>query len=556
MKTKQQTASTPGANQAIDLDALRVLVGGMLGDGDANGAVELLLNLLRQLHSTNNRQAVQLAELMRKLYGSRSEKIDAAQLDLFLQAVGDADREAAQAADEAPLPSPPVGPPPAPRKRTGRNQLPENLPRRVEELEPPAEERVCAICGVDKVCIGHETSEILEYVPASFVVIEQRRAKYACKPCGNGVTVAPPADKPIESGRPGPGLLAQLAVGKYQDHLPLNRQIEIFKRLGMTLAGSTLVSWIEAVATAFEPIYRELVRRTLLAQVLGVDDTVLKVLDKDKPNGVKRGHIWSYVGYEEGRPVRVVYDYTPDWSGKGPRTFLATRRGYIQGDGYKGINELFTNPAAGVRRVGCWSHARRGFVKALDAGDKRGAVAVKLIAKLYDVERLASERQDGPDERQALRDQYARPVVNRLGTWIKETHPDVNPKSPLGKALTYAINQWPTLTVYLDDGAVPIDNTEVERRIRPVAVGRRNYLFAGSDSGGERAAVIYSILACCNLAGVDPFAYMRDVLDRLSKGWPASRLSELLPENWTPATAASADAAGHTTADDTTAAAA
>lgn len=556
MKTKPQTASKPDAKQAIDLDALQVLVGGMLGDGDARGAVEILLNLLRQLHSTNNRQALQLAELMRKLYGSRSEKIDAAQLSLFLQAVGEADREAAQAADDAPLPSPPVKPAPTPRTRTGRNALPEHLPRRIEVLEPPAAERICPICGTDKLCIGHETSELLEYVPASFVVIEQRRPKYACKPCGNGVTIAPPGDKPIESGRPGPGLLAQLAVGKYQDHLPLNRQLEIFKRLGVTLAGSTLVSWIEAVAASFEPIYRELVRRTLLAQVLGVDDTVLKVLDDKKAQGIKRGHIWSYVGYEEGRPVRVVYDYTPDWSGKGPQTFLATRRGYIQGDGYKGIDALFKDPGAHVRRVGCWAHVRRGFVKALDAGDKRAAVAVKLIGSLYDVERLASEREDGPVGRQALRHEYARRVVNRLGTWVKETYPDVNPKSPLGKALTYAVNQWRTLTVYLDDGAVPIDNNEVERRIRPVAVGRKNYLFAGSDSGGERAAVIYSILASCKLAGVEPFAYVRDVLDRLSKGWPASRLPELLPEHWSPANPTSVEAAGAGTAHDSATAAA
>ncbi len=550
MATEHQTASTLGAKQAIDLDALRGLVGGMLDDGDASGAVELLLNLLRQLHSTNNRQALQLAELMRKLYGSRSEKIDAAQLSFLLEAVGDADREAAQAVDDAPLPSPPVKPAATPRTRTGRNELPKDLPRQIEELEPPAEERICPVCGADKVCIGHETSEVLEYVPASFLVIEQRRRKYACKPCGNGVTIAPPGDKPIESGRPGPGLLAQLAVGKYQDHLPLNRQIEIFKRLGVTLPSSTLVSWIEAVASAFEPIYRELVRRTLLAQVLGVDDTVLKVLDDRKAEGIKRGHIWSYVGYEEGRPIRVVYDYTPDWSGKGPQTFLATRRGYIQGDGYKGIDELFKAPGALVRRVGCWAHVRRGFVKALDAGDKRAAVAVKLIGTLYDVERLAKEREDDPTRRLALRDEHARPVVNRLGTWIKETVRDVIPKSPLGKALTYAINQWPTLTVYLDDGAVPIDNNEVERRIRPVAVGRKNYLFAGSDSGGKRAAVLYSILACCNLAGVEPFAYMRDVLDRLAKGWPASRLSELLPEHWAPATTASAEAAGGAAAGD------
>jgi len=298
---------------------------------------------------------------------------------------------------------------------------------------------------------------------------------------------------------------------------------------------STLGAWVAAVAVAFEPIYKELVRLTLIAHVLGVDDTGLRVLDKDHPNGVKRGHLWAYIGYDEdGRPVRAFFDYTETWEKEGPCSILKERIGYIQGDGYKGIDDLFKGPNPKAVRVGCMDHVRRKFKEALDGNDLRAAVPLKLIGSLYKVEELATARKDDTIVRQQLRDQYSRPLMAQLKTWLADTQPTAIPKSPLGKAITYAINQWLNLLVYLDDGAVPISNIIVEQRIRPLAVGRKNYLFTGSDEGAWRAAIIYTVLANCKLHGVEPFAYLRDMLDRLSRGWPNSRIAELLPQNWKP----------------------
>lgn len=536
------TTANPKDTQAPpkkDIDDLRAFAIELLNAGHGNDAIDLLIELIAKLHNDNNAKAQRIAKLLRHRFGRRSEKVTREQLELFLQELEDEDKQDAALPDDSELPAPegePVDTEPKRKgkKRKGRKPLPENLPRKVVVIEPSPEEKVCETCGADKTRIGCETSELIEFVPAHFVVIEQRRVKYACKSCSGGVVIGEVGDKPIEKGRPGPGLLAQVVVSKYQDHLPLYRQNKIYKRLGVDIAVSTMVGWVAAVAMALEPIYLLLVQLVLGAEVLGVDDTVLRVLDRKHPKGVKRGHIWSYVGYEAGQPVRTVFDYTPTWSGDGPCSFMKGRVGYIQGDAYKGIDKMFAEPDSEAIRVGCWSHARRKYKDALDGKDLRAAVALKLIGKLYEVEEQAKQSRASPDERQRLRDKLARPVVNQIGKWVEKIWPGIEPGSPLGKALTYTVNQWKTLIVYLDDGRVPIDNNGVEQRIRPVALGRKNYLFAGSDEGARRAAVIYTILACCYLAGVEPFAYVRDVLDRLSKGWLNSRLSELLPENWKP----------------------
>ncbi len=517
------------------LDELRAFIKQIIAEGRLDDALDLLFDLIARMRDKNNEQALRLAKLLRQKFGRSSEKVTREQLDLFLQSVAEQDPAAAQQAEELALPpAPPAEPPRKHRKRTGRNPLPPGLPRTVQEIEPSPQQYVCEQCGGQKERIGYEVSELLEFVPAGFHIIEQRRVKVACKCCQEGVAIAPVADKPIERGRPGPGLLAHVAISKYQDHQPLYRLSGIYARAGVALAPSVLGSWVAVVAVAFEPIYKVLVQLTLSAYVVGVDDTGLRVLDKDHPAGVKRGHIWAYVGYEDGRPVRTFFSYTATWEKEGPCAILQQRTGYIQGDGYKGIDDLFLGPDAKAVRVGCMDHARRKFKEALDGDDLRAAVPLKLLGRLYEVEDLAKARKDDTVGRQQLRDQYSRPVMDELKKWIAATAPTAVPKSPMGKAITYAVNQWPYLTVYLDDGAVPISNIAVEQRIRAIALGRKNYLFAGSDEGAWRAAIIYTILANCTLAGVEPFAYMRDVLDRLSRGWPASRIDELLPQNWRP----------------------
>lgn len=532
-KEKPQTPDI--ITKSAELHELRAFITRMVTEGRGEDALDLLFDLLGRMKDKNNDQALRIATLLRQKFGRSSEKITREQLDLFLQSVSEEDRAAA--AQVGTLVLPPLPPPEAPRslrKRNGRNPLPSNLPRTTQVIDPTPEQCTCEQCGQQKERIGFEISELLEFEPAGFRIIELRRVKLACKPCQEGVVVAPVADKPIERGRPGPGLLAHVAVSKYQDHLPLYRLSGIYARAGVPLAPSTLGTWIAAVAEAFEPIYKELLRRTLASYVLGVDDTGLRVLDSDHPNGVKRGHLWAYVGYDHGRPVRAFFDYTETWEKEGPCAILKERTGYIQGDGYKGIDDLFKGPNPKAVRVGCMGHARRKFKESLDGNDPRAAIPLQLIGRLYEVEALATARKDDPVVRQQLRDQYSRPVMAKLKEWIADTAPSAVPKSPLGRAITYAVNQWPHLVVYLEDGAVPIDNVLVEQRIRPVAVGRKNYLFAGSDEGARRASIIYSILANCTLADVEPFAYLRDVLDRLSHGWPASRIAELLPQNWKP----------------------
>lgn len=244
--------------------------------------------------------------------------------------------------------------------------------------------------------------------------------------------------------------------------------------------------------------------------------------------------MWAYVGYQARLPVRVVYDFTPTWEKAGPLSMLRDRTGYIQGDGYPGIESLFLGPEPKAIKVGCWTHCRRKYKDALDSGDLRAVEPLTLITNLYDTERLASANNASADERKRLRDTYARPSIMALRKWAVDNQPWSEPKSLLMKAITYTINQLESLLVYLEDGNIPIDNNRVEQRMRPVAVGRKNYLFAGSDAGAERAAILYSIIAACKLAGKNPFDYIRDVIERICGSWPQSRLDELLPENWHP----------------------
>ncbi len=350
-----------------------------------------------------------------------------------------------------------------------------------------------ATCGGEKACIGYERSEVLEFVPASFKVIEYARAKCACRKCGQGVVIAPPAAKPIDGGLPGPGLLAHVLVSKYKDHLPLHRLSGIYARSGVDLKASTLGDWVAAGTDGLDPIARAIWRNALAAHLLQSDDTGIKVLDKDHPNGV---------------------------------------------NGYAGYDVLFTREGARAIEVSCWAHARRGFVETLEAGDLRAAIPVELIRQLYAIERSSTEAGEDHEARRARRQREAPPIIAALGKWMADTYNKEPPKSPLAKACYYAIARWDGLKRFLEDGRLPLDNTASERALRQVAVGRNNYLFAGSDQGGERAAIAYTVIGTCILAGIDPLAYLTDIFQKLATGWPHRRLDELLPPNWAAARAA------------------
>jgi len=537
-KNSRKAKSKSAVDTSADVREMREFLLQMVRDGAGEDAIDALLDLVLRLRQDNTMKTLKIAKLLRARFGSTTEKLSRQQLDLFLKSI--AEGELADDDDElADLPEIPKQPK-RKRKRTGRNPLPSSLPREVFDHHPTEQERRCDCCAVDKSHIGYDSSELLDFVPAKLVVHEHRRHKYACPKCESGVVIAPVVDKPIEGGRPTEGLLAHVAVAKFEDHLPLYRQVEQFKRQGVTLPRSTLGSWMAYVANIMTPIFQRIVQQVLAAEVLGVDDTTIKVQDRSKKPAIKRGHIWSYVGYKDGVPMCVCYDYTPTWEGTGPREFMGERVGFIQGDGYKGLDEFFRENLERIR-VGCWAHARRKFKDALDGKELRAAKALKLIGRMYQVERIATDRGLSTSERQKLRDELARPTVVKLKRWLVIEYARCRPTSLLFAACRYAINQWATLMHYLDDGRVAIDNNQVENRMRPVAVGRKNWLFAGSDAAGKRTAILLTVLASAKLAGHDRFAYLRSVIGRISRGWPQSRLDELLPANWQPdADAASA----------------
>ncbi len=464
----------------------------------------------------------ELALFRRYLYGRRSEKLDPGQLLLefatWLTTQSARAPAVAEPTVEAPTPTA------SPRRGHGRTPLPQFLPRRRVEHSLPEAECTCRECGTPRTKIGEAVSEQLDYQPASFFVTQHVRFTYACPRCEGSVVTPPLPAQPIDKGRPGPGLLAQVITAKYADHLPLNRQSEIFARHGVVLARQTLCDWVAAAADLLQPIYRDLKASVLASQVVNTDDTPVPVLDRARTT-TREGRLWVYVGHPA--PRDIVYDYTPTHSRAGPLEFLAGFRGYLQADAYAGYDALYAGGA--VVEVGCMAHARRYFWDAKGADAARALLALGFIRELYRVESEAKELD--PEARRARRAEQARPILDRFKPWLDEQADRVLPKSPIGEAVGYARGQWTALTRYLEDGTLAIDNNVSERALRKVVVGRSNWLFCGSDEGGKRAAIVYSIVATCKEHALDVWAYLKDVLERIPTH-PDRRRAELLPRNW------------------------
>jgi len=355
-------------------------------------------------------------------------------------------------------------------------------------------------------------------------VTEHVRVKYACKACEEHVVTSALPAQPIDKGRPGPGLLAQVVTAKYADHVPLNRQVDIFARHGIDLARQTLCDWVAGAAELLTPIYRDLTASVLASPVLHTDDTPVPVQDRERTR-TREGHLWTYVG-GPGR-ADIVYDYTPTRSRAGPLAFLGAFRGYLQADAYAGYDALYATGR--VVEVGCWAHARRYFWDAKAVDEARALLALGFIQQLYRVEAETKDLEPAP--RRALREAQARPVLDRFKRWLDEQADVMLPKSPIGEAVHYARAQWAALTRYLEDGALAIDNNAAERALRRVVTGRKNWLFCGSDEGGRRAAILYSVVATCKAHAIDVWAYLKDVLERIPTH-PDRRRAELLPRNW------------------------
>lgn len=484
------------------------------------GLLEELREQLRTSQRDNEKLRHQVDQLARRLYGRKTERVDPNQgeLDLGTDPEPTAEDEAHRAPETAEESASPRE-----RPRRGRKKLPQDLPRKRIVLKPESKDLVCTCCAGEKRRIGTDITEELEYEPAVIYINEYERPKYACPRCEHGVTQAELPARPIEKGRPGPGLLAHVVVSKYSEHLPLYRQETVFPRSGVEISRRTLCDWVRAVAELGEPIVRYMKASVLTSKVIHSDDTGITVQDPRHPGGSRRGYLWVYGGEHED----LVYDFTPSRSRDGPLAFLGDYAGYLQADAYAGYDEVFRTGR--VIEVGCWAHARRYFFDAVKTALEPATELLAQIRRLYAVERAAKELD--ATTRRALRQEKSDPILTQIEETLETIAPHHLPKSPMGEAIGYARRQWRALTRYTEDGDFAIDNNASERALRMVAVGRKNWLFAGSDAGGRRAAILYSLIATCKRIGIDPFAYLRDVIARVSTH-PMRRISELTPRGW------------------------
>jgi transposase len=486
------------------------------------GVISQLLGAVEKLERKNAWLQAEVEALFRKLFRQRTEKLDPRQLELVFEAMRDLGIPQGQLEQ---LEQEVIG---KGRRRgsSGRQPLPKSLPRERIEHALPEQERCCTACGVELTKIREEITEQLDYTPASFKIIEHVRGVFACKGCEETMVRAPKPAQAIEKGLPGPGLLAQVVVSKYADHQPLYRQAQIYGRHGVTLSRSTLCDWIAETAELVSPLVDWMRRDLLRSRIVQTDDTPVTVLDDQ--GGTHKGRLWVYLG-DRGHP-HIVYDYTPTREGSGPTRFLNGFRGYLQADAYSGYDALYASGS--VIEVGCWTHARRYFHEAATgAGDTRGFAALAFIHQLFAVEREANEKDLSFEQRKARRQEASREILDAFKLWFEELEPQVLPKSALATAIGYTRRQWAALERYLGDGELVPDNSASERALRGVALGRKNWLFAGSDAGGVRAAKLYSLIASAKRHALEPYAYLRALFERLPSH-PAERLHELAPAAW------------------------
>jgi transposase len=466
-------------------------------------------------------------KLQRQQFGQRAEQLADGQLELGLEDItSDIGRV------EQLLPAIPIDKEPAIADRSDRPSLPEHLER--EDLNLNFEVNACPCCGGALHAAGETVSEMLDWVPARLRVIRIRRPKYGCRSCGK-IHQASAPERPIAKGLATPGLLAHVLVSKYCDHLPLYRQSRMFARQGVELDRSTLANWVGGAAWWLEPLRDRLAEHVFGSPKLFADDTPLPVLDPGRGR-TRTGRLWAYARDDRpwagSDPPAAVYFYSSDRRAERPVTHLEKFKGVLQVDGYPGFEQLVPK---GIVLAACWAHTRRKFYEVQQAtASPIAAEALRRIGELYAVEEKIKGR--SAELRRMVRSELARPLVDSLRLWLETELHRVAPRSPLSDAIRYALVRWEDLCRFLDDGRVELDTNTVERAIRPIALGRKNHLFAGSDGGADRWAIVCSLITTAKLNDREPYAYLKDVLGRMAKGHPASRLDDLLPWNWTPPT--------------------
>jgi transposase len=468
-----------------------------------------------------------IAKMRRETFGASSERgaklID--QLELQLADLVEAATEA-KSADAI------VGPISAEEDhKPCRRPLPAHLPR--ERVVHPGH-AACPDCGGLLRKLGEDITETLELVPATWKVIQHVREKFSCRTCEH-ITQAPAPSHPIARGRAGPNLLAQVLFAKYRVHIPLNRQSDIYAKEGIDLDVSTLADWVGACSAALAPLVEEIEKHVLAAERIHADDTTVPVLAKGK---CTIGRLWTYV--RDDRPFggsaapAALFHYSPNREGEHPERHLAGYSGLMQVDAYGGYNGLYAEgrKPGPILEAACWAHGRRKFFELADLQKAPLVIeAVRRIDELFAIEREINGKP--PDERRSVRQERSKPLVDALDAWLRQQRRALSSKSPMAKAMDYSLKRWPAFTRFLDDGRLCMSNNAAERAVRGVAVGRRNWTFCGSDSGGRRAAAMYTLIETCRLNDVDARAWLADVLARIADH-PASKIAELLPWNWKP----------------------
>lgn len=463
----------------------------------------------------------QLHQLQKMIFGSRHERFipseaNNPQLSLNIQAEAVADCSVVQAKKITYVRSH-VSVEPKPLQHPGRMKLPESLRREEIIIEPASD-----ITGCKK--MGEEITEVLEYEPGELYVKLYRRIKYA-KPANSGVLIGDLPVRPLEKAMAGEGLLAQIVIDKYVDHLPLYRQMQRFERTGIKLPYSTLTDWVSGTCRLIEPLFGALKKEVLQSPYLHVDETPIKVMDKDKKGETHRGYYWVY---QNSINKIVFFDYQEGRGRDGPLEILESFKGYLQTDGYN-VYDVF-DKKADITLLHCMAHARRMFSEALDNDRSRAEYALAEIQKLYVIERIIKEQNLSFEEIKLVRQLKSVPILAALGEWMNEQYVQTLPKSAIGKALGYSIERWEKLSLYTKNGMLNIDNNPVENSIRPVALGRKNYLFAGSHEAAKRSGMLYSLLGTCKMHSVEPYNWLKNVLQKIPTQ-PINKVKELLPHN-------------------------
>jgi transposase len=513
-----------------------------------DGALEATLRELASEREENLRLREQVRLYLQKKFGSSSEKLSKDQLQIFNEAelLAEPDKledEEETSADESSADNSATNDPARPRRKKGRRPLPQSLPRRdvVHDLAP--EEKICPHDGHELRRIGEEVSEQLEYIPGTVEVIRNIRPKYACPSCEECVRIGPLPPQPIPKSMAAPGLLAQIAVAKYCDALPLYRQSNIFERVGIDLSRTTMANWMIQLGDLVQPVINLLRDELLDGDLVQCDETSCQVLKEPGKSAQTLSYLWAQRGGSSETPI-ILFDYDRSRSSEVPKRLLEEFKGFLQTDGYKGYDAVVAESHGLIIRVGCMAHVRRKFdeaIKAQSGGkksqkEKRGATKAHqgfaFVQKLYRIE--TKIRGQSAEVRRSVRQAEAIPILEEMKEWLDETKQQVPPRSLTGMAISYTLHLWESLKQYVKDGRLEIDNNAVENAIRPFVLGRKNWLFADTVRGAEASANLYSLIETAKANRLEPYRYLRHLFAELPKADTVERIEQLLPTRWKP----------------------